>query len=73
MDSIVLRSAAAGDRPFLVEMARQVCTLPGRPLAAADDPHVVAFLPDPLDGVVVAVDRGISVSVRPGGCCAIRP
>ena len=52
-----LRSAATEDRPFLVEMARQVCTLEGQPLAAADDPQVVAFLPDSMDAAVVAVDR----------------
>jgi GNAT superfamily N-acetyltransferase len=52
-----LRSAVTGDRAFLVEMARQVCTLEGRPLAAADDPQVVASLPDSLDAAVVAVDR----------------
>jgi hypothetical protein len=51
-----LRSAATEDRPFLVEMARQVCTLEGEPLAAADDPQVVAFLPDSPDAAVVAVD-----------------
>ena len=37
-------------------MARHVCTLEGRPLPAADDPQVVAFLPDSLDAAVVAVD-----------------
>ena len=52
-----LRSAATEDRPFLVEMARQVCTLEGQPPAAADDPQVVAFLPDSMDAAVVAVDR----------------
>jgi GNAT superfamily N-acetyltransferase len=53
----VLRSGAAEDRPFLVEMARYVCTLEGRALSAADDPEVVAFLPDsPEAAVVVAVD-----------------
>ena len=52
-----LRSAATEDRPFLLEMARQVCTLEGQPLAAADDPQVVAFLPDALDAAIVAVDR----------------
>src|SRR5512145_3072469 len=53
----VLRSAAIDDRPFLIEMARQVCTLEGQPLAAAGDPQVVALLPESLDGAVVAVDR----------------
>jgi GNAT superfamily N-acetyltransferase len=53
----VLQSGAAEDRPFLVEMARHVCTLEGRALSAADDPEVVAFLPDSPDAaVVVAVD-----------------
>jgi GNAT superfamily N-acetyltransferase len=53
----VLQSGAAEDRPFLVEMARHVCTLEGRALPAADDPEVVAFLPDSPDAaVVVAVD-----------------
>jgi GNAT superfamily N-acetyltransferase len=51
-----LRAAANDDRPFLVEMARQVCTLEGQPPAAADDPHVAAFLPDSLDATIVAVD-----------------
>src|SRR5512132_845607 len=55
--SFVLRSGAAEDPPFLVEMARHVCTLEGRALPAADDPEVVAFLPDSPDAaVVVAVD-----------------
>jgi GNAT superfamily N-acetyltransferase len=53
----VLRPARPEDRPFLVEMARHVCTLEGRPPPAADDPQVVAFLPDSLDAAVVAVDR----------------
>ena len=44
------------DHPFLVEMARHVCTLDGRPLSAADDPQVVAFLPASSDAAVVAVD-----------------
>jgi GNAT superfamily N-acetyltransferase len=53
----VLQSGAAEDRPFLVEMARHVCTREGRALPAADDPEVVAFLPDSPDAVVVvAVD-----------------
>jgi GNAT superfamily N-acetyltransferase len=57
--SFVLRSGAAGDRPFLVEMARHVCALEGRALPAADDREVVAFLPDSPDAaVVVAVDDG---------------
>lgn len=53
---IALRSAGTEDRPFLIEMARHVCTLEGRALPAADDPKVVAFLPDSLDVAVVAVD-----------------
>jgi GNAT superfamily N-acetyltransferase len=52
-----LRSAGTEDRLFLVEMARHVCTLEDRPLPAADDPEVVAFLPDSLDAAVVAVDE----------------
>jgi GNAT superfamily N-acetyltransferase len=36
-------------------MARHVCTLDGRPLAAADDPQAVAFLPGSPDAAVVAV------------------
>ena len=51
-----LRPADAADQPFLVEMARHVCTLEGRPLPAADDPDVASFVPDSLDAVVVAVD-----------------
>ena len=51
-----LRSARPEDRAFLVEMARHVCTVEGRPLPAADDPQVVAFLPDSPDAAVVAVD-----------------
>ncbi|MGH9028470.1 MAG: GNAT family N-acetyltransferase [Acidimicrobiales bacterium] len=51
-----LRSADSGDHAFLVEMARYVCTLEGRPLAAADDPAVVAFLPQSPDDAVVVVD-----------------
>ena len=50
-----LRPADAADQPFLVEMARHVCTLEGRSLLAADDPDVAAFVPDSLDAVVVAV------------------
>ena len=56
-DGFALRSAAIEDHPFLVQMARRVCTLEGRPLPAADDSEVVAFLPDSLDAAVVAVDR----------------
>ena len=52
-----LRSAGTEDRPFLVEMARHVCTLQDRPLPAADDPEVVAFLPDSPEAAVVAVDE----------------
>ena len=52
-----LRSARTEDRPFLVEMARRVCTLEDRPLPAADDPEVMAFLPDPPEAAVVAVDE----------------
>lgn len=52
-----LRSAGSEDRPFLVEMARHVCTLEDRPLPAADDPAVVAFLPDSPEAAVVAVDE----------------
>jgi hypothetical protein len=51
-----LRSARAEDRAFIVEMARHVCTLEGRPLPAADDPEVVAFLPDSPYAAIVAVD-----------------
>jgi GNAT superfamily N-acetyltransferase len=51
-----LRSAGTEDRPFLVEMARHVCTLEDRPLPAADDPEVVAFLPDSPEAAIVAVD-----------------
>ena len=51
-----LRPADAADQPFLVEMARHVCTLEGRPLPAADDPDVASFVPDSLDAVIVAVD-----------------
>jgi len=51
-----LRSAGAEDRPFIVEMARYVCTLEGRPLPAADDPQVVGWLPDSPDTAVIAVD-----------------
>ena len=55
--AFVLRSGVAEDRSFLVEMARHVCALEGRALPAADDPEVVAFLPDSPDAaVVVAVD-----------------
>jgi GNAT superfamily N-acetyltransferase len=50
-----LRSASAADRPFLIEMAREACALEGRhPLPPADDPAVVALLPDSSDAVVVA-------------------
>ena len=52
-----LRSAGTEDRPFLVEMARHVCTLEDRPLPAADDPEVMAFLPDSPEAAVVAVDE----------------
>jgi GNAT superfamily N-acetyltransferase len=52
-----LRSAGTEDRPFLVEMARHVCTLEDRPLPAADAPEVVAFLPDSLEAAVVAVNE----------------
>ena len=38
-------------------MARRVCTLEDRPLPAADDPEVMAFLPDPPEAAVVAVDE----------------
>jgi GNAT superfamily N-acetyltransferase len=51
-----LRSARAEDRAFIAEMARHVCTLEGRPLSAADDREVVAFLPDSPDAAVVAMD-----------------
>jgi GNAT superfamily N-acetyltransferase len=51
-----LRSGGPEDHPFLVEMTRHVCTLDGRPLAAADDPQVLAFLPASPDAAVVAVD-----------------
>jgi GNAT superfamily N-acetyltransferase len=54
----VLQSGAAEDRSFLVEMARHVCTLEGRALPAADDPEVVAFLPDSLDAAVVVAVGG---------------
>ena len=37
-------------------MARHVCTLENRALPAADDPEVVACLPDSPDAAVVAVD-----------------
>ena len=53
---ITLRTAGTEDRPFLIEMARHVCTLEGRALPAADDPHVVAFLPDAPEAAVIAVD-----------------
>ena len=53
---IRLRSARPEDGPFLVEMARHVCTLEGRPLPAADDPQVVGFLPDSADAAIVAVE-----------------
>lgn len=51
-----LRSADTEDRPFLVEMARHVCVLEGRPLPAPTDPQVVAFLPATPDAAIVAVD-----------------
>jgi GNAT superfamily N-acetyltransferase len=38
-------------------MARHVCTLDDRPLPAADDPEVVAFLPDSPEAAVLAVDE----------------
>jgi GNAT superfamily N-acetyltransferase len=53
---LALRSAGAQDRLFLVEMARYVCTLEGRPLPAADDPQVVGWLPDSPDAAVIALD-----------------
>jgi GNAT superfamily N-acetyltransferase len=50
-----LRSASAEDRPFVIEMAREACAIEGRhPLPPADDPAVVALLPDSDDAVVVA-------------------
>jgi GNAT superfamily N-acetyltransferase len=52
-----LRSADTEDRPFLVEMARHVCVVEGRPLPAPDDPQVAAFLPATPDVAIVAVDE----------------
>lgn len=52
-----LRSAGTEDRLFLVEMARHVCTLEDRPLPAAEDPEVVAFLPDSPEAAIVAVEE----------------
>jgi GNAT superfamily N-acetyltransferase len=50
-----LRSAIDADRGFLIEMAREACALEGRhPVPPADDPEVVALLPDSDDAVVVA-------------------
>jgi len=53
---IDVRRAEAGDRPFLIEMARLACTLADRPLPAASDPEVLAVLPGEADGPLIACD-----------------
>jgi GNAT superfamily N-acetyltransferase len=54
-----VRLANATDRPFLVEMAREACALEGRhALPPADDPAVVALLPDSDHAAVVADRQG---------------
>lgn len=56
MDRMVhVRRADQADRPFLAEIARLACTLADRPLPPADDPEVLAVLPDG-SGALIASD-----------------
>ena len=56
---VEVRPANESDRSFLIEMAREACALEGRhPLPPADDPAVVALLPDSDHAAVVAERQG---------------
>ena len=53
----MVRAATDEDRAFILEMARLACGLEGRhPVPAADDPSVLAMLPNAEDVAAVAVN-----------------
>ena len=57
VSAMQLRVAGPQDWAFVVEMARDACTLEQRPRPAADAPAVVALLPGPQDVAVIAADN----------------
>jgi ribosomal protein S18 acetylase RimI-like enzyme len=53
----MVRAATDEDHAFILEMARLACGLEGRhPVPAADDPSVLALLPNAEDVAVVALN-----------------
>jgi GNAT superfamily N-acetyltransferase len=53
-----IRDAEAGDRGFVVEMARAACTLEDRPLPDPDTPEVLACPPSAMSAAVIATNDG---------------